>query len=237
MKQEQATKLAKELQISSVRVVQEAYEMAILKGLAESKIGKFLVFKGGTALRLIYGSPRFSEDLDFSITQEFSEKDFKEVVREIASQEPNLELVEALKKRCTFAEGESKERSDATLFALFKIKEDFLAQPSSIKVEVSTREKIKEFETRVASSETTSFEVLLKTFSLEQLLREKKRVLEERGEPRDLFDLWYLGQKLKRPLDLPPLKIKKGQLKRELRKFLPRDYWPAVEELGKYAKD
>lgn len=27
-----------------------------------------LLFKGGTALRIIYGSPRFSEDLDFSLT-------------------------------------------------------------------------------------------------------------------------------------------------------------------------
>ena len=32
---------------------------------------KFL-FKGGTALRLIFRSPRFSEDIDFSVTGEIS---------------------------------------------------------------------------------------------------------------------------------------------------------------------
>lgn len=224
MEQDQAEKLAKDLQISPVRVVQEAYEMTILKGLAESSIGKFLVFKGGTALRLVYGAPRFSEDLDFSVTQSFPEKDFKEVVGEIADREPNLELAEARKKR-------------RTLFALFKIKEEFLAQACSIKVEISTREEVKEFETKVGSSSTTPSEVLLKTFSLEQLFKDKRRVLEERGEPRDLFDLWYLGQKLKRKVDLPPVKIGKEQLKRELHKFLPKSYWPVVAELGKYAKD
>lgn len=224
MEQNQAEKLAKTLQISPVRVVQEAYEMIILKGLAESEIGRFLVFKGGTALRLIYGAPRFSEDLDFSITQSFSKKDFKDVIKEIADQEPRLELVEALKKHWTF-------------FALFKIREDFLAQACSIKVEISTREKIRGFETRIASSETTPIEVLLKVFSLEQLLEDKKKVLEQRDEPRDLFDLWYLGQKLKRPVDFPSVKINKKHLKRELHKFLPKNYWPVVEELSKYAKD
>jgi len=215
--------LAKTLKVSPVRVVQEAYEMAILRGLAESKIGRFLVFKGGTALRLIYGAPRFSEDLDFSLTKSFPKKDFKSVVQEIAKEEPYLELVEALKKRWTF-------------FALFRVREEFLAQPCSIKVEISSREKIKKFETRVATSEAVAFEVLLKVFSLEQLFEDKKRLLKKRAEPKDLFDLWYLSQKLKREVDIPTLKISKKHLKRELHKFLPQSYWPVVEELSQYAK-
>jgi len=40
--------------------------MIILKKLYGSDQGKSFVFKGGTALRLAYGSQRFSEDLDFS---------------------------------------------------------------------------------------------------------------------------------------------------------------------------
>lgn len=224
MKQNRVERLAKDLQISSVRIIQEAYEVIILKGLSESKIGRFLVFKGGTALRLVFGSPRFSEDLDFSITQKFPEDDFKDVVRGIADQEPNLELVEALEKRWT-------------LFALFRVQEDFLTQSCSIKVEISTRKGVEDFETKVAGSQTVPFEVLLKTYSLEQLLTEKKRVLKERGEPRDLFDLWYLGQKIKKEIDFPSVKINKTRLKRELHKFLPQNYWPVVEELSEYAKD
>lgn len=219
----QVERLAKSLKISSVRIVQEAYEMLILKGLAESKIGRFLVFKGGTALRLIYGAPRFSEDLDFSITQDFSEKDFKEVVQGIVKQEPNLELVEALRKRWTF-------------FAFFKIREPFLSQPCSIKVEISAREKVKKFETRVATSQTTTLEVLLKVFSLEKLLQEKIKTFKERQAPKDLFDLWYLSQKLKKKIDFPEVKISRKELKRQLHKFLPQNYWQAIEELSKLAK-
>jgi predicted nucleotidyltransferase component of viral defense system len=223
MEQIQIEKLAKSLKISSARIVQEIYEMIILKGLAESKIGKFLVFKGGTALRLIYGAPRFSEDLDFSVTQEFSERDFKEAVQGIAQKEPNLELVEALKKRWTF-------------FALFKIKEPFLPQPLSVKVEVSIREKIREFETRIATSQTTTLEVLLKAFSLEQLLQDKLKTLRERQTAKDLFDVWYLAQKLKKEIDLPEVKINRKELKRDLHKLLPQNYWSVIEELSKLTK-
>ena len=49
-----------------------------------------MLFKGGTALRIIYGSPRFSEDLDFSLFEvsqsqikSFVEKLFVEVLAEM----------------------------------------------------------------------------------------------------------------------------------------------------------
>jgi len=58
---------ARNLKIDITQVVRKFWETVILKGLFESTEGKFLVFKGGTALRLVYGSPRFSEDLDFSL--------------------------------------------------------------------------------------------------------------------------------------------------------------------------
>ena len=37
--------------------------------------GKELVFKGGTALNIVYGLPRFSEDLDFTLSKEIDIKD------------------------------------------------------------------------------------------------------------------------------------------------------------------
>jgi predicted nucleotidyltransferase component of viral defense system len=51
-------------------VVREYWELIILKGLYESPQGRYLIFKGGTALWLAYDSPRFFEHLDFSLTQE-----------------------------------------------------------------------------------------------------------------------------------------------------------------------
>jgi predicted nucleotidyltransferase component of viral defense system len=50
--------------------VREYWEMLILKELTESLLGEKLVFIGGTALRLVYNSPRFSDDLDFYLKKE-----------------------------------------------------------------------------------------------------------------------------------------------------------------------
>jgi len=41
-----------------------------------------LVFKGGTALRLAYGSPRFSDDLDFSELKTIELKKFQKWCQE-----------------------------------------------------------------------------------------------------------------------------------------------------------
>lgn len=61
--------LSQKLQISLDTVVREEYEILLLKEIFESEYGSSLVFKGGTALRLVYNSPRFSEDLDFTLIQ------------------------------------------------------------------------------------------------------------------------------------------------------------------------
>lgn len=45
----------------------EYLQMASLKILDEKGAFKFMAFTGGTALRIVFGSRRFSEDLDFSI--------------------------------------------------------------------------------------------------------------------------------------------------------------------------
>lgn len=88
----------------------------------------------------------------------------------------------------------------------------------------------------MATSETTPFEVLINVFSLEQLLENKKKVLRQRSEPRDLFDLWFLSQRLKKEVDIPSISISEKRLKSELHKFLPKNYWSVLKELGQYAK-
>jgi len=63
--------LSKELKIDIERLTREYWEMMILKEISQSKIGDFLIFGGGTALRLAFGSPRFSDDLDFYLRKNF----------------------------------------------------------------------------------------------------------------------------------------------------------------------
>ena len=63
-----AEQIAGELKIDKTQVIREYWELIILKGLYESPSGRYLILKGGTALRLCHGSPRFSEGLGFSLT-------------------------------------------------------------------------------------------------------------------------------------------------------------------------
>lgn len=47
-------------------IVKELMHHDLLRALLKTDLGKFVVFQGGTALRLCYGNQRYSEDLDFA---------------------------------------------------------------------------------------------------------------------------------------------------------------------------
>lgn len=54
-----------EVQSQRLHMLREYLQCVMLEILFESPIGRRLTFLGGTCLRLVYGSQRFSEDLDF----------------------------------------------------------------------------------------------------------------------------------------------------------------------------
>src|SRR5436853_3101253 len=116
-----AKQLSAQSQISVNYIVRESYELALLKELFESPFGGHLVFKGGTALRLAYGSPRFSEDLDFDALGEIDAKKYFALLQQISKRYPAITGVESIAKF-------------HTLFSLVKITEPFLEHAFSIKV-------------------------------------------------------------------------------------------------------
>ena len=59
------TKLAVKQQTTEVNIRREYVQHLLLSYLYQQPAGENLFFKGGTALRLVHQSPRFSEDLDF----------------------------------------------------------------------------------------------------------------------------------------------------------------------------
>jgi predicted nucleotidyltransferase component of viral defense system len=65
-------------------VLREYLQYLILKAIYTSKYGKDLVFLGGTCLRIIYGSARFSEDLDFD-NRGLSQDDWRDMSEWIVS--------------------------------------------------------------------------------------------------------------------------------------------------------
>lgn len=219
MEKEIAQSLAKELKISIDQVVREYWEMIVLKEISQSKLGDFLIFAGGTALRLAFNSPRFSDDLDFYLKKRLSFSLFEKEVKEIAKKY-DFQITDLYNKYFTF-------------LAEFKIKVDYLPLPFRIKIEVRKKIFKNGFETRLLTSPTVNFQVLLYVLNLEKIKELKIEALRERKEPRDLFDLWFISQKLKIPFEKPEVKIDKKILKQNLLKYLPLDYKRVIEELAK----
>ncbi len=56
-------------------VYQEEMQKAVLAGLARKRSFERVVFQGGTALRLFYRNPRFSEDIDLVLAEGVEEHD------------------------------------------------------------------------------------------------------------------------------------------------------------------
>src|SRR3989338_4749546 len=62
----QVRELADRYQTPADNIVREYFQHLFLSHLYRQKNSDGLLFKGGTALRIVWQSPRFSEDLDFS---------------------------------------------------------------------------------------------------------------------------------------------------------------------------
>ena len=59
-------KMAVALQTTELNIAREYAQHLFLSGFYQQRGTHPVMFKGGTALRIVYNSPRFSEDLDFS---------------------------------------------------------------------------------------------------------------------------------------------------------------------------
>jgi predicted nucleotidyltransferase component of viral defense system len=221
MDQPTAEFLSRRLGIAVEQVVREELEIAVLKTLLESRIGNSLVFKGGTALRLAYGSPRFSDDLDFSALGPILEKDFKKASLAAAKNVPDAVLIEALAKY-------------HTLFALYQFRTPYISRPFSMKIEISVRKEPwqqgRDYELKLLTSEVTNMTVLAQVATLERLEKDKRKAFEARRQPRDLYDLWFISQKLGREFKPDTTGFSPSVLRRELRKYLPRGHWRLIDK-------
>jgi len=223
MNKELAEQLSKRLKISTPQIVREEYELVVLKQLYSSNLADKLIFKGGTALRLAYDSPRFSDDLDFSLLKYVKTEDFINACKDISSNNPNIDLAEALKKF-------------NTLFALFKVTDSSISQNFSIKIEVSTREenlkKDKDYSLIVLKSSVSPINLIANTFSLEKILSDKLSI--EPKRIRDVFDIWFIKQNLgDKNIKMNFSDFNKNEVKRELNKLLPISYRGLVEDVIK----
>ena len=152
-----AQQKAVELQIDRTQVVREYWELVILKGLFDSPFGRDLIFKGGTALRLAYDSPRFSEDLDFSLLRDSLQEKFSNLAGKIIAPFPELSLTDLEEKYYAY-------------LAEIKVTESYLPFPFRIKIEISKR-KIRSYKwnLKLLTSPVTTVQALAQVGTLEQI--------------------------------------------------------------------
>src|SRR3989304_1704405 len=153
-----------------------------------------VMFKGGTALRILYGSPRFSEDLDFS---GFGTS-ISEIEDWVASAAGEME-----RNAIPVSIVESKRTSGGYLAIIASTVRDL---PVQIQVQVSLRRR-----DNVKGQGVLVTSELLPAYALTQLperllVEEKLEALMTRRKPRDYFDLYFMLRRgliptgMKRPL-------------------------------------
>ncbi|HIE14243.1 TPA: hypothetical protein EYP70_03115, partial [Candidatus Bathyarchaeota archaeon] len=162
----------------------------------------------------------FSEDLDFSIIKDELKGKFEQLIKKIIAPFSELSLTDCAEKFHTY-------------LAEIKVSVNYLAMPFRIKIEISKRiQKKYEWELKLLGSPVATLQVLTQVASLKQLYQDNLSCVEERLKPKDAFDLWYLSQKLNRPYNPERISISKKILIRDLRKFLPKNFWKVIEGLS-----
>ncbi|MEW6675722.1 MAG: nucleotidyl transferase AbiEii/AbiGii toxin family protein [Nitrospirota bacterium] len=119
-----------------------------------------------------------------------------------------------------------------TYLGELKITQDYLPSPFRIKIEISKRRETGyKLDLALISSPLSTIQCLGKVATIEQLYKDKLACIKERAKPKDIFDLWYICQKLKKSYKPEAITVPKRELVHDLRKYLPKDFWPVIERL------
>jgi len=216
-------------------IIREYFQHIFLSELYKLPGAEKMPFKGGTALRVIYGSPRFSEDLDFSLfgvgqneIKSFVEGLFVQVLAEIERVGIKVEL------------GEKIGATTGGYFgvATFKMLE---FQPVGVEINVSARNgrNMRGEVDSIANDFVPAYTVI--HLPQNELVEEKIfSALRERKKPRDFYDLYFIMRKgmlspdqKKRLAEIKDEIIadaKKIDFRGELGAFLPADQQAVIRD-------
>lgn len=157
-------------------IKQEQFELEVLEKLNSRKFLNYLVFGGGSMLRLCFGLNRFSVDLDFWIIKDIDTDKLFNDLRDYLS--GFYELTDSANKFYTL---------------LFEIRaKDY---PGRLKIEIRKETKKIKTEQVIAYSKYSNMQVFLKVVSLQEMMKAKIAAFLERKEIRDIFDMEFLLKK------------------------------------------
>jgi len=197
---EKIIQIAKTSQSRIENVVREYIQHLFLFYFYQQRGSENVLFKGGTALKIIYQSPRFSEDLDFSSANFLTKKKIEDLFLNT--------LLNMGKENIEIEMKESKFTSGGFLGIIFYSVYGF---KNEIFFEVSFRKKKLKKEIITVISDYLPPYILFQ-LSPEEIVREKIMALLKRGKPRDYYDVYFI---LRHPI---------------LRKYLKESELKAVKE-------
>lgn len=184
-------KLAKQYQSNLFpNIVHEYLQHVFLQKLYQFETAEKMQFKGGTALRILYGSPRFSEDLDFSLfgvtpyqTKLFIENLLGKVLTEIERLGMKVEM------------GKKSDVTKGGYWGLVSVK---MSEYPLVELEVNVSNRHKGWGKGEIDTVTNDFVPTYSVVHLPQheLVEEKIfGALRERKKPRDFYDLYFMMRK------------------------------------------
>jgi predicted nucleotidyltransferase component of viral defense system len=202
-----------------IQAQERDYIQHILLFLVSSR-SQALLFKGGTALRIVYGSGRYSEDLDFNATIKVEKIKilWSTLLNDLMSYGINAEIRNDWQSETGYSfdvsyQGPLFDGRDRT--------------KGKVRLDVSLRHEAVETTRELVTSEYADvrpFVVIVLT--REHMMAEKVRALILRGKPRDLYDLWLLSRQgvqldrslVKKKLDFVEVDLTRSKLESVLEK-------------------
>jgi len=229
------TELATKLQTNEPNVAREYCQHLFLSYFYKKPKSDKVLFKGGTALKIIFKSPRFSEDLDFSAIDEGTIT-ISEINKLVDStlEDVRREGIECEKILNPGTQGETT----GGYFAVIKMK--MLEFDSEIRLQISFRSPDKAISntTLIQNDLIAPYVIIYLTESM--LVSEKIQALLERKKARDFFDLYFILRHSKLVKFIPPTINLKNQLleiinqkenvEKELKIFLPISYQTLLKD-------
>ena len=142
----------------------------VVQAIAKSKAGSHIAFKGGTALKLFYDLPRYSEDIDYDSLRNIFPQELMNILKTMTT-----------KKRWEITDDAVKHNT-----VLMELRFAGPERNFRVKIEISTREK--ELKTTVLLLRGVPVQTLEPTL----LMTEKLMTFIDRQAGRDIFDAWFI---------------------------------------------
>ncbi|MBI5466486.1 MAG: nucleotidyl transferase AbiEii/AbiGii toxin family protein [Candidatus Kerfeldbacteria bacterium] len=180
LNRENLEKFTRQQQTDIKNVVREYCQHLFLSCLYQEAGSEKLLFKGGTALRIIFHSPRFSEDLDFTgvnIRQSEVEEIFIATLANVEHTGIHVELMEGKPTTGGYLGN--------AIFSAY-------GQDIKVHIEVSLRNSHQLNGTRTLVESDYLPPYTLVHLPPEEIVKGKIQALMNRSKPRDFYDYFYL---------------------------------------------